>query len=212
MWMGTYPTFAILAVSTAEPFRYVLNANEENPIRKIVLEKYRADLPFLFTVLPNANLPRDAHALATLLLDPLHGQVPSSPNTPRQRCCCKFTLEPPLPGERYCDANHQPVIGVALTSFELFVGFKPLDDIQTLLQLPPLCQFIPSSQTHFSSEALRKVCCDMLTASESNVRSITNGLRKLPKEIYGKHNLTLPSSYQACRATTQTPTTVSLWL
>jgi mannose-6-phosphate isomerase class I len=64
MWMGTHPTFAILTVSTGEPLQDVLNASEENLIRKIVLEKFGADLPFLFTVLPNASLPRDAHALA----------------------------------------------------------------------------------------------------------------------------------------------------
>jgi mannose-6-phosphate isomerase len=39
--------------------------------------------------------------------------------------------------EKYGDTNHKPEIAVALTTFELFVGFKPLNDIQVLLQLPP---------------------------------------------------------------------------
>jgi mannose-6-phosphate isomerase len=76
---------------------------------------------------------------------------------------------------------------VALTTFELLLASNPFNDIQTLLHLSPLRRFIPSSQTHFSNEALRKVCSAMLTASDSTVRSVTRELRKLRDEIYGKH-------------------------
>jgi mannose-6-phosphate isomerase len=90
--------------------------------------------------------------------------------------------------EKYGDANHKPEIGVALTTFELFVGFKPLNEIQKLLQLQPLHQFIPSSQTHFNNETLKRVCSAMLTASEATVRNVTNELHKLPEDVYGKHS------------------------
>ena len=89
--------------------------------------------------------------------------------------------------EKYSDSNHKPEIAVALTTFELFVGFKPLNEIQTLLQLPPLRQFIPNRQTHFNNEALKEVCKAMLTASESTVRNVTNELRKLSDDVYGKN-------------------------
>ena len=90
--------------------------------------------------------------------------------------------------EKFGDTNHKPEIAVALTTFELFVGFKPLNEIQSLLQLPPLRQFIPNnSQTHFNNETLKQVCSSMLTASESTITSATFELLKLPKDVYGKH-------------------------
>lgn len=57
--------------------------------------------------------------------------------------------------EKYSDENHKPEIAVALTTFELFVCFKPLNEIQTLLQLPFLCQFLSIAQKHFNNETLR---------------------------------------------------------
>lgn len=76
------------------------------------------------------------------------------------------------------DDNHKPEIAVALTKFELFVGFKPLNEIQPLLQLPPLRHFIPSTHTHFNNETLRQVCRAMLIASEDTVRGVTKELLK----------------------------------
>ncbi|KFY94791.1 hypothetical protein V500_03056 [Pseudogymnoascus sp. VKM F-4518 (FW-2643)] len=40
--------------------------------------------------------------------------------------------------ERFTDSNHKPEIAIALSQFELFVGWKPLDEIKMLLQLKPL--------------------------------------------------------------------------
>jgi mannose-6-phosphate isomerase len=87
--------------------------------------------------------------------------------------------------EKYSDENHKPEIAVALTTFELFVGFKPLNEIQTLLELPPLRQFMPNAQTHFNNETLKSICRAMLTASESTVRGVTEDLLNLPQDAYG---------------------------
>jgi mannose-6-phosphate isomerase len=89
--------------------------------------------------------------------------------------------------EKFKDDNHKPEIAVALTTFELFVGFKPLNEIQTLLQLPPLRQFIPSTHTHFNNETLRQVCRAVLIASEDTVRGVTKELLKQPENVYGKN-------------------------
>ncbi len=90
--------------------------------------------------------------------------------------------------EKFGDTNHKPEIAVALTTFELFVGFKPLNEIQSLLQLPPLQQFIPNApQTHFNNETLKQLCSSMLTAAESTVTSCTSELAKLPHKAFGKH-------------------------
>ncbi len=34
--------------------------------------------------------------------------------------------------EKYPDDNHKPEIAVALSEFEVFVGWKPLGDLETL--------------------------------------------------------------------------------
>jgi mannose-6-phosphate isomerase len=38
--------------------------------------------------------------------------------------------------ENYNDENHKPEIAAALITFELFISFKPLSKIQTLLHHP----------------------------------------------------------------------------
>jgi len=164
MWMGTYPTTPSYVLSTGELLQDVLNANKDKLIGKTVLDKFGADLPFLPKILSMAKaLPLQIHPdkdLATRL----HQKDP----------------------EKYGDTNHKPEIAVALTTFELFVGFKPLNEIQSLLQLPPLRQFIPNSQTHFNNETLKQICATMLTASESTVRNVTAEMLKLPEDLYGK--------------------------
>jgi mannose-6-phosphate isomerase len=89
--------------------------------------------------------------------------------------------------EKYSDENHKPEIAVALTTFELFVSFKPLNEIQTLLQLPFLRQFLSIAQKHFNNETLRGICKAMLTASGSTVRNVTKDLLKLPRRLRRAH-------------------------
>jgi hypothetical protein len=50
-------------LSTGEPLQDALNTNKEKLIRKTVLEKFGADLPFLPKVLPDTSLLRDAHVV-----------------------------------------------------------------------------------------------------------------------------------------------------
>jgi len=163
MWMGTYPTTPSYVLSTGENLQDVLNANKEKLIGTTVLNKFGADLPFLPKILSMAKaLPLQIH--------------------PDKDLAARLHEEDP---EKYTDSNHKPEIAVALTTFELFVGFKPLDEIEALLHLPPLRQFIPSNQTTFNNETLKQVCGAMLTASESTVRDVTHELLRLPKDVYG---------------------------
>ena len=112
--------------------------------------------------------------------------------------------------EKYSDENHKPEIAVALTTSELFVGFKPLSEIQTLPQLPPLRQFIPSAQTHFNNETLKGICRAMLTASGSTVRNVTKDLLKLPR-TFTASTPTFQLSYRGYRKTIQTLIMAYLW-
>ena len=64
MWMGTYPKLQSYMLSTGETFQDVLNAHKEKLIRKTVLKKFGADLPFFLKVLPT-SLPLPALRLLT---------------------------------------------------------------------------------------------------------------------------------------------------
>lgn len=71
--------------------------------------------------------------------------------------------------------------------FEAFVGFKPLKEIESLLQLEPLKQFLPHvKKPAFDDQTLKHVVSTMLKASAENVRKTNDALTKLPKDAFGK--------------------------
>ena len=162
MWMGTYPELPSYVLSTGENLQDVLNANKEQLMGSTVLQKFGADLPFLPKILSIAKaLPLQIHPDKDLA-SRLHSKNPD-----------KFT-----------DDNHKPEIAVALSEFELFVGFKPLNEIQELFQLPTLKRFIPSNpsgKTSFNDETLRRICGSILTAPEETIAEVHADLNNLSK-------------------------------
>lgn len=89
--------------------------------------------------------------------------------------------------DQFTDPNHKPEIALALGDFEAFCGFKPLKDIQSLLSLEPLQQFLPEvKKPDFDDQMLKHVVKAMLEASEDTVRKTNDALTKLPKESFGK--------------------------
>lgn len=164
MWFGTYPDTPSYVLSSGENLQDVLHANKEKLIGSTVLSKFGADLPFLPKILSIAKaLPLQIHPDKDLA-SRLHEKD----------------------GEKFTDANHKPEIAVALSQFELFVGFKPLHDIQTLMQLPPLKQFLPAAANqHFNDETLKQICKTMLEAPEDTVVKVQEQLGKISKSTYG---------------------------
>lgn len=80
----------------------------------------------------------------------------------------------------------KPEIALALGDFEAFCGFKPLKDIERLLQLEPLKQFLPKvKKPSFDDQTLKHVVSTMLKASEETVRKTNDALMKLPKDAFG---------------------------
>jgi mannose-6-phosphate isomerase len=117
----SYPDTPSYVMKSGKLLQDVLNENKEALMGKTVLAKYGADLPFLPKILSIAKaLPLQIHPNKDLATR-LHQKDP----------------------EKFTDDNHKPEIAVALSKFELFVGFKPLDDLQKLMNLPPLQQFLP---------------------------------------------------------------------
>lgn len=81
---------------------------------------------------------------------------------------------------------HKPEIAIALSKFELFAGWKPLNDIQALFKLNPLEQFVPA-HTHFNDETLRQVCKKLLSASPKTVAATIKDLQGIPESLFGAY-------------------------
>ena len=165
MWMGTYPALPSRVLSTDKPLQDVLNANKDSLLGSAVLSKFGTDLPFLPKILSIAKaLPLQIHPDKDLAFR-LHAKNPD-----------KFT-----------DENHKPEIAIALSDFETFVGFKPVNDIQHLFtSLRPLHIFLPqqSEQKEFDDETIRRICGSILSAPADTVSKVQTDLIKLTRSDY----------------------------
>lgn len=89
--------------------------------------------------------------------------------------------------DQFTDPNHKPEIALALSDFEAFCGFKPLDDIKKLMALPPLQVFLPQvKKPEFDDQTLKHVVKAMLSASDEAILKTNDALLQLPKESFGK--------------------------
>ncbi|GMG55770.1 unnamed protein product [Ambrosiozyma monospora] len=129
LWMGTHPsvpTYKALVSTTetgsitkakGETLKSIITAKPEANLGSKVIAKFGAtdEIPFLFKVLSIEKvLSIQAHPDKSLgaqlrKADPAH----------------------------YPDANHKPEMAIAVTDFEAFCGFKPLKQIDHLLQTIP---------------------------------------------------------------------------
>lgn len=167
-WMGTYPTTPSLVLETGEDLQKHLNANKDKLIGKSILNKFGTDLPYLPKILSIAKaLPLQIH--------------------PDKELATKLHQKDP---EKFGDTNHKPEIAVALGKFEVFVGWKPLLEIQQLFNSIPILKskLIPSSQTHFNAETLKGIVGKLLKAPDSEIVEIYGTLKKTPAKDFGKHN------------------------
>lgn len=87
--------------------------------------------------------------------------------------------------ENFTDPNHKPEIAVALSKFETFAGFKPLDKIEPVFKLEPLRQFVPSSTDKWTDDTLKEVCRNILKADEATIQKAVDGLSKVSKSDLG---------------------------
>ena len=80
---------------------------------------------------------------------------------------------------------------MALSKFEVFAGWKPLEDIQALFELEPLHIFLPYKGGPFSNNELQAVARAMLEASNKVVAETHEKLGALSKDAYGKQSYIL---------------------
>lgn len=174
MWMGTYPTLPSYVKSTGEDLQDVLDQHSKELIGENVINKFGyTKLPFLPKVLSIAKaLPLQVH--------------------PNKEFSAKMHADHP---NDFTDPNHKPEIALALSEFEAFYGFKPLDAITELLQLDPLKPFMVmggAASTDFTNESLRQLVQTMLEADDSTIKKVYRELRELPKSTFTGNNAHIP--------------------
>jgi len=166
-WMGTYPTTPSLVLSTGKDLQEHLNANKEALIGKPILSKFGADLPYLPKILSIAKaLPLQIHP-DKQLAQKLHEKDPS----------------------KFGDSNHKPEIAVALSKFEVFVGWKPLPRVQALFTDVPVLRssFVPNdARANFTVDNLKGIVSKILSASDEDVKDVYDKLREMKAADFGE--------------------------
>jgi len=158
MWFGDYPDFPARKLSTNEPLADVLSANKETLLGKKVIDRMDGQLPFLPKILSIAKaLPLQIH--------------------PNKELSSKLHAKDP---EKFTDDNHKPEIAVALGKFELFAGWKTLDEIAPVfVKVSELHQFLPKSaqiSSKWTDATLREVTRNLLSASPETTKSVQSAL------------------------------------
>ncbi|EME50098.1 hypothetical protein DOTSEDRAFT_68836 [Dothistroma septosporum NZE10] len=166
MWMGTYPELPSYVAHTGEDLQSVIDRNPKELLGEEVIQKFgHSNLPYLPKVLSIAKaLPLQLHPNKEKAAE-LHKQKPDA----------------------FTDPNHKPEIALALGKFEAFCGFKPLEDIKSLLELEPLQRFLPNDQlSNFTDKQLKTVVRNMLTADDKAIKETYSALTSLDKTKFGK--------------------------
>ncbi|KAJ5543298.1 hypothetical protein N7535_005726 [Penicillium sp. DV-2018c] len=164
MWMGTYPSNPSYLLTTGEHLGEYLKKNPQL-VGKSVYDRWGAEIPFLPKILSFSKaLPLQIHPDLELAKK-LHEKDP----------------------KKFGDPMHKPEIAVALSKFELFVGWKPLSDIEAMFKLNHLAKYVPKSD-QFNDETLRQVCKALLSAPAEEVAQTAKDLQALPESQFGAHS------------------------
>ncbi|KAI1207491.1 mannose-6-phosphate isomerase [Annulohypoxylon truncatum] len=164
MWFGDYPDFPARKLETGELLSEVLKRDQEHLLGNKVVEKFGSELPYLPKILSIAKaLPLQLH--------------------PNKELATKLHEKDP---ESFTDPNHKPEIAVALSKFEVFAGFKPLDKIAPLFKLEPLQEFSPEQPDEWTDETLREVTRNLLKSDLETVKRVQTELSKIPKDQLGE--------------------------
>ncbi|KAJ3313842.1 Mannose-6-phosphate isomerase [Boothiomyces sp. JEL0838] len=181
LWMGTHPNGPSTITGSATTLKSLLNKQTLSPG---IYEKYNGDLPFLFKVLSiRKALSIQAHP-DKILAAKLHAERP----------------------DIYKDGNHKPEMAIALTEFEAFIAFRPLEEIaQHLKEYPEFRDLVGQAGIDFTvsgdvaknKESLKKLFHALQTSTQEQ---ITEAIRKLISRI---HTSTKPLDQLLCRLDSQ---------
>mgnify|MGYP003636390838 CR=1 FL=1 len=90
---------------------------------------------------------------------------------------------------KFGDSNHKPEIAVALSKFEVFVGWKPLPRVQALFTDVPVLRssFVPNdARANFTVDNLKGIVSKILSASDEDVKDVYDKLREMKAADFGE--------------------------
>lgn len=159
LWMGTHHKVPSYNHETKESLRDIIESNPVEMLGQGIIDRYgsKNELPFLFKVLSiHKVLSIQAHpdkALAKVL----HFNDPAN----------------------YPDDNHKPEMALAVTDFEGFCGFKPLEEIADELQrIPELRNIVGDEVAEKFIKGIKPEAVKDSADDESN--------KKLLQEVFSK--------------------------
>lgn len=159
LWMGTHLNGPSKQAETGKLLSDIIKNDPINMLGEKVVEKFHSkeELPFLFKVLSIEKvLSIQAHP-DKVLGKILHEQDPKN----------------------YPDDNHKPEMAVAVTDFEGFCGFKPLNEIADELQHLPEFKTIVGEDT--AQEFINGIKVDAIEGSEDDKLN-----KKLLQKVFNK--------------------------
>lgn len=164
LWMGTHPSVPSKVVeqgsaNNGKVLRDLVSEHPEQLLHKDIINKFGSskELPFLFKVLSIEKvLSIQAHPDKALAAQ-LHANDPKN----------------------YPDDNHKPEMAVAVTDFEGFCGFKPLEEIAKSLETVP--EFRDIIGEELSTEFVSGIKSNVEAGSADDVNN-----KKLLQKLYGK--------------------------
>ncbi|KAL7927538.1 RmlC-like cupin domain-containing protein [Trichoderma austrokoningii] len=140
MWFGDYPDFPARDLEKGQALGDLLKSNQEKLLGQYSVEKFGNNLPFLPKILSTGKaLPLQIH--------------------PNKSLAAKLHEKDP---KKFSDANHKPEIAVALSRFELFAGWKELNQISPMFNMPSLRRFVPEETSTWNEETLRTVTIQII--------------------------------------------------
>ncbi|RSL74510.1 hypothetical protein CEP51_011538 [Fusarium floridanum] len=176
MWMGTYPVLPSYVANTGEDLQDVLDRYSKELLGEKVIAKFgHTKLPYLPKVLSIAKaLPLQVH--------------------PNKEFSSKKHKEDP---DSFTDSNHKPEIALALTEFEAFCGFKPVEAIVDVLRRKPLRHLLVAggatvADEKLSEEGLRQVVKTILKSSDEDIKKMFEAIRELPDSAFVGPNSAIP--------------------
>lgn len=145
LWMGTHPTCPSKVKGTNQTLADWISEHPES-LGESVRGTFGSQLPFLFKVLSvDTALSIQAHPTKGLA-ELLHSTRP----------------------DKYPDPNHKPEIAIALTEFDAFCSFRPLQEITDLIKGLPELKAILGAEAErplADKEALQRCFRKLMTTS-----------------------------------------------
>ncbi len=174
-WLGAHPNLSgeIEYLNTNMPLREFIHANIKDVLGAAVAEEFDS-LPFLFKVL-------DVRQMLSIQLHPHKESAKVGYDREEE-------LNIPIDADyrNYKDRNHKPEMMIALSDFWLLHGFRPPDQVRSILHEIPEFRIF---QELFSDDNYEELCNHVLTMSQHEVNQTMSEVAKRIASSYSSETL-----------------------